>query len=307
MPSEVKMPQLGMNQDSAVIVSWLKATGDRVAAGEPIFEVETDKATMEVEAAADGFLSEILSPEGTDVPVGDIIAMIVDSEADVIAPLSDPAKTEPAQEPVPEPAPEKAQKEAKTPDATEIVPPTASAGKVLASPLAKRIASEQGIDLAGLRASGVAEPIHATDLRSSPAGGNSVLSARVDGVALTALLERSAGANRSMLFAAFVAGAWEATIQGKTLGISVRSSDGTVEQCKDEQASDASLVLVDLCDTRLGTYAPAGGAIALTAARDGDAFALTLSFSETALPFAVAVAFLDAIAARVEDPIRQLL
>jgi pyruvate/2-oxoglutarate dehydrogenase complex dihydrolipoamide acyltransferase (E2) component len=307
MPSEVKMPQLGMNQNSAVIVSWLKATGDRVAAGEPIFEVETDKATMEVEAAADGFLSKILSPEGTDVPVGDIIAIIVDSEADVIAPQSDPAKTEPAQEPVPEPAPEKAQKEAKTPDATKIVPPTASAGKVLASPLAKRIASEQGIDLSGLRAGGVAEPIHAADLKRMPAGGNSFLSARVDGTALVALLGRSEGANRSMLFAAFAAGAWEATCQGATLGISVRGSDGTIVQYKDDQASETSLLLVDLCNTRLGTYAPAGGAMTLTTARDGDAFALTLSFSETVLPFAAAVAFLDAIAVRVDDPIRQLL
>ena len=54
MPFEVRMPQLGMNQDSAVIVAWLKAAGDKVATGDPIFEGETDKATMEVEAASDG-------------------------------------------------------------------------------------------------------------------------------------------------------------------------------------------------------------------------------------------------------------
>lgn len=307
MPSEIRMPQLGMNQDSAVIVGWLKAAGDRITKGEPIFEVETDKATMEVEAAADGFLSAIQSPEGTDVPVGDVIAMIVESEADVVAPQSDPAEPEPTQETEPDPPPELVQEEAKTPDTPEIVPPAASAGKVLASPLAKRIASEQGIDLAGLRASGVAEPIHASDLKSMPAGGNSLLSARVDGTALAALLERSEGANRSVLFAAFTAGAWDATFQGATLGISVRGSDGTIAQYKDDQASDASLVLVDLCDTRLGAYSPAGGGSTLTTARDGESYTLTLSFNETVLPFAAAVAFLDAIAARVEDPIRQLL
>ena len=83
MPYEVKMPQLGMNQDSAVIVSWLKAAGDKVAKGDVIFEVETDKATMEVEAAADGFLAGIVAGEGDDVPVGDLIALIVESESEV--------------------------------------------------------------------------------------------------------------------------------------------------------------------------------------------------------------------------------
>ena len=59
MSIEVKMPQLGMNQDSAKIVAWLKKVGDKVTEGEPIFEVETDKATMEVEAQSEGYLSGI--------------------------------------------------------------------------------------------------------------------------------------------------------------------------------------------------------------------------------------------------------
>ena len=98
------MPQLGMNQDSAVIVAWLKSTGDAIAAGDPICEVETDKATVEVEAVADGFLSGIAAPEGSDVPVGDVIAVIVETEADVdhsAAPPTDPSNDEPAQEPAP--------------------------------------------------------------------------------------------------------------------------------------------------------------------------------------------------------------
>ena len=59
MPFEVRMPQLGMNQDSATIVAWLKNVGDKVTEGEAIFEVETDKATMEVEARSEGYLSDI--------------------------------------------------------------------------------------------------------------------------------------------------------------------------------------------------------------------------------------------------------
>ena len=90
MPHEVKMPQLGMTQDSGVIVSWLKAAGDAVAAGDALFEVETDKATMEVEAPVEGFLSGLRASEGDDVPVGDVIALIVESASDVEAQAAKP-------------------------------------------------------------------------------------------------------------------------------------------------------------------------------------------------------------------------
>ncbi|MCC1482763.1 biotin/lipoyl-containing protein [Roseibaca sp. Y0-43] len=83
MPHDVTMPQLGMAQDAGRIVAWLKAAGDPVAKGDPLFEVETDKATMEVEAQAAGFLTGIVASEGDDVPVGQVIAQISESaEAD---------------------------------------------------------------------------------------------------------------------------------------------------------------------------------------------------------------------------------
>ena len=76
MPLDVIMPALGMAQDKGLIVAWHKQPGDAVAKGDILFEVETDKATMEVEAAGNGFLTDVSASEGTDVPVGDVIAKI---------------------------------------------------------------------------------------------------------------------------------------------------------------------------------------------------------------------------------------
>jgi pyruvate/2-oxoglutarate dehydrogenase complex dihydrolipoamide acyltransferase (E2) component len=325
MPSEVKMPQLGMNQDSAVIVSWLKGAGDKVTSGEPIFEVETDKATMEVEAASDGYLAGILAVEGADVPVGDVIAMIVETEAAVAEHVSaspaTPAKSESAESPdaerkvavqseqVPEPA---ATATPATPTVPKLgAPQVAPTGKVLASPLAKRMAAERGIDLAGLRATGVPEPIHATDLSSAPAGGQSQLTAKVDAGTLTALLQRSQNADRTMLLAAFTSGAWRSVFDVDDALIAIRGMEGTIalypERHIGGEDQTPKLSLVDLCDTRIGAYASASGGMTLTVAKDSEAFVLTLSFNESLLPLSHAVSLLDAIAARVEDPIRQLI
>ena len=90
MPYEIKMPQLGMNQDSATIVTWLKNEGDGVNKGDPVFEVETDKATMEVEAQASGYLSAIQVELGVEVPVGNLIATIVENKKDVLKSIEEP-------------------------------------------------------------------------------------------------------------------------------------------------------------------------------------------------------------------------
>ena len=83
MPHDVIMPALGMAQDTGKIVRWLKTSGEPVSSGEAIMEVETDKAVMEVEAAADGFLSAVSAGDGDDVPVGSVVAVIVESKDDV--------------------------------------------------------------------------------------------------------------------------------------------------------------------------------------------------------------------------------
>lgn len=327
MPHEVRMPQLGMTQDSGVIVAWLKGQGDKVAEGDALFEVETDKTTMEVEAPASGFLAGLRAGKGDNVPVGNVIAVIVDSEAEAAelaaerpagdgAPaegnLSQPASESaampeqpaPAQPTAPEPAPVSAR---------PTTPPIAT-GKVLASPKAKRVAAEQGIDLMALRAQGVREPIHVADLTRTTAGGHSSLSARVDGAAFNLLLQKAQrDADRTMLFAAFAAGAWRTVFEVADVAIVIRRLDGSTDVIANPDrggAGDtraAAFSLVDLCDTRLSGFNPASGGMTLTVARDGTGFALTFAFGEAALPVAHAVALLDNLAARIEDPIRQLL
>jgi len=76
MAIDVILPALGMSQDTGKILRWLKAEGDPVAKGEPLAEIETDKATVEIEAEADGVLTGITAAEGDDVPVGQVIATI---------------------------------------------------------------------------------------------------------------------------------------------------------------------------------------------------------------------------------------
>lgn len=324
MPHEVKMPQLGMTQDSGIIMSWLKSAGEAVAVGDALFEVETDKATMEIEAPAEGYLAGIRRGEGDDVPVGDVIALIVETEADVAEHGSAvSAETAPTPESVSSPPEDAADTTdlppPDQPDPTHVaervpkpVPPIASGRKVLASPLAKRLAYERGIDLVTLRAAGVAEPIHAADLSKAQRGGQSTLSALVSGAALDALLDRSNGVNTTMLFAAFAAGAWRALFTIDDVGVAVRGLDGstTVHANPDRGGGSgeaAALALVNLCETRLSGFAPAGGGVTLATARSGDGYALTLSFDEGVLQMPHAVALLDDIAARVEDPIRQLV
>lgn len=323
MPFEVRMPQLGMAQESGVIVAWLKAQGDLVATGDALFEVETDKATMEVEAAADGFLAGLRAGEGDDVPVGDVIAVIVETEAEladhatIAQTMAKPATEEPPTAvTTPTTTEEKAAPAEAQPTAAmaKVPMPKPAAGKVLASPKAKRLAAERGIDLGVLRAQGAAEPIHAAVLNTATAGGQSSLMAHADGTAFRALLERADdNADRTMLIAAFAAGAWRALSDAANVAVLIRNLDGSADLIANPDrggvgaAEAAALSLVDLCDTMLSSYAAAGGGPTLAVARVEGDFAMTLSFSEAALPMTQAAALLNEIAARVAEPIRQLL
>ncbi len=312
MAYEVKMPQLGLSQDSGTIASWLRAEGEAVAKGDALFEVESDKATLEVEAAASGYLSGIRAASGTEVPVGDTIAEIVETREDV-AEFAKPASSE-----MPEVHAGPDSGQAVSPPTEPVSASVAAAPggthrRILASPKARRLASERGIDLATLRAQGVAEPIHVKDLALTTTGGSSVLTAHVDGTAFNALLARAERADRTRLLAVFSAGAWRAQFGVESVVIAVRGLDGTSTLYPNPDREGAhseelpALVLVDLCDSRILTYAPAGGTTTLSAARNGSEFCLALAFEEGRLPMTQAIALLDSIAARIENPIRQLL
>ena len=188
MATEVIMPALGMAQEKGTLVAWLKKAGDAVKKGEPLMEVETDKATVEVEAPASGVLQNVTAKEGDEIPVGRTIA--------VIAALGETA----APHPRPLPQGEGTKKEKVLPKeehtiaaATEtsgISHPlpagegrgegtrSIEGGRIAASPAARRIASESDIDLAALKGSGPDGSIVAEDVlraggkvKESAAGG----------------------------------------------------------------------------------------------------------------------------------------
>ncbi len=162
MASEVKLPRLGQGMESGTIVKWLKGEGDPVEKGEPLYELDTDKVTQEVEAEASGVLLKIAVPEG-EVPVGRTIA-VIGEEGEQVSVEAEPE--EPKEAAPPETAPQKAAPaEDGRPAAVE-----QTGGRVKASPLARRIARERGIDLSSLRGTGPEGRIVAEDVERAQAG-----------------------------------------------------------------------------------------------------------------------------------------
>src|SRR5438270_13145033 len=101
MATDVILPALGMAQDTGKILQWLKAEGEQVVKGEPLLEVETDKATVEIEAPADGVLARVSAAAGDDVPVGQVIAAIlVPDEVSAASSPSTEADRQPTTDPL---------------------------------------------------------------------------------------------------------------------------------------------------------------------------------------------------------------
>ena len=143
------MPALGVAQEKGTLLHWLKAEGQTVAKGEPLMEIETDKATVEIEAPASGVLAHVTATAGDEVPVGQTIALILE-----------PGESVPKKIP-PTPVAPRIDQPANTAANAKIGSPSATARKpirqssrLLASPAAKRIARERGLDLNSLAGSG---------------------------------------------------------------------------------------------------------------------------------------------------------
>jgi pyruvate dehydrogenase E2 component (dihydrolipoamide acetyltransferase) len=203
MAKEVYMPALGMNQETGTLLRWLKAEGEAVTKGEPLMEVATDKTDVEIEAPVSGILRNVTANEGDEIPVGQVIALIAKADevigsapAAEAAPSAPPAATPvaPAQ-PTPPGPPANGVTASITPvaarmaaehgiDVSRIQPagnriqkedvlaylasqattPSAPSGRVLASPKARRLADEAGIDLAVLTGSGPEGAVLAADV-----------------------------------------------------------------------------------------------------------------------------------------------
>jgi pyruvate dehydrogenase E2 component (dihydrolipoamide acetyltransferase) len=189
MPINILMPALSPTMEKGNLAKWLKKEGDKVKSGDVIAEIETDKATMEVEAVDEGTIAKILVPEGTqDVAVNDVIAVLASDGEDVKAagagapaakPEAKPApKAEAASATKPAAAPAAKEEPAKAPAAAapapaatkEAAPQANGHARIFSSPLARRLAKEAGIELGRINGSGPHGRVIARDVEEAKSG-----------------------------------------------------------------------------------------------------------------------------------------
>ncbi len=170
MAIEIFMPALSPTMEEGTLATWLVKEGDTVTSGDVIAEIETDKATMEVESIDDGVVAKILVDAGTDnVPVGQIIAILAEEGEDV-ADIDVPSATAaPTKAEAPVEAPTAVEAPAPAPVAATVAPSTDD--RVKASPLAKRIAANEGLDIAAITGTGPHGRIVKRDVEAALAGG----------------------------------------------------------------------------------------------------------------------------------------
>ncbi|MCJ2026036.1 pyruvate dehydrogenase complex dihydrolipoamide acetyltransferase [Methylobacterium sp. J-067] len=195
MPINVLMPALSPTMEKGNLAKWLKKEGDSIKSGDVLAEIETDKATMEVEAVDEGVLAKIIVPEGTaDVPVNDLIALIAGEGEDpgsvqapgggakAEAPKASPAEAPKADAKTSDNAQMSYARSNEAPDAAKAVNPAAGqpaaspasggeGGRVFSSPLARRLAKMDGIDLGAIQGTGPHGRVIARDVQAAKAGG----------------------------------------------------------------------------------------------------------------------------------------
>ena len=185
MPIDVLMPQLSPTMSEGRLGKWLKKEGDKVSAGQVLAEVETDKATMEIEASDDGIIHKIIGKSGDDIQVGVPIAVLRGASETVAADYQPKSKAAPKAE-APAAAPVVAAAPAMAAPAAVVAPvmPSfnvsavgagSSSNRVKASPLARRMAKLQGLDLGAVSGSGPHGRIQAKDLANAVGGARSIV------------------------------------------------------------------------------------------------------------------------------------
>jgi pyruvate dehydrogenase E2 component (dihydrolipoamide acetyltransferase) len=194
MPINILMPALSPTMEKGNLAKWLKKEGDKVKSGDVIAEIETDKATMEVEAVDEGTIARIVVPEGTqDVPVNDVIAVLAGDGEDVKAagsggasaptktaapaaakpaPAGEPSAPKPAASPSPAASAATAASAAAAAPASAAAPPPQTNGqtRIFSSPLARRLAKEAGIEVARINGSGPHGRVIARDVEEARSG-----------------------------------------------------------------------------------------------------------------------------------------
>ena len=189
MATSIVMPQLGYDMREGTVVRWIKQEGDEVVANEVIAEIETDKAVVEFKPTTGGVLRRIVASEGEAVPVGQLIAIIGGADEALPDDLGGPTAAAPAPAAEPEPAP-----------TTAPAPAAAPAGEVRASPIARRLARERGVDLATITGSGPGGRIVEADvLGAADAARAAAEAGRIKASPLARRLAREQGIDLSSL------------------------------------------------------------------------------------------------------------
>ena len=187
MPIDIKMPALSPTMEQGTLARWLVKEGDTVSAGDVLAEIETDKATMEFEAVDEGTIVSIAVPAGTEgVKVGSVIATLAGEDEDAAPAKTDAPKTNVAEEPAPaakatsdapkaqkaapDASPEPAAKPTAAKDEAPAAPASGGERRVIASPLARRVAAERKVDLAAVKGSGPNGRIVRTDVEAAQPG-----------------------------------------------------------------------------------------------------------------------------------------
>jgi pyruvate dehydrogenase E2 component (dihydrolipoamide acetyltransferase) len=165
MASKVIMPKLSPTMEEGQIARWLKKEGDKVSMGEPLAEIDTDKATMEMQALANGVLRKILINEGESAPLGQLIAVIGEPNEDIASVLSEapaPTPPKPTEEPAPPPKPAE-----EPPRPSVAANGNTDSGRMIVSPLAARMAADSGLDLRSIQGSGPGGRIIKRDIEAA--------------------------------------------------------------------------------------------------------------------------------------------
>jgi pyruvate dehydrogenase E2 component (dihydrolipoamide acetyltransferase)/2-oxoglutarate dehydrogenase E2 component (dihydrolipoamide succinyltransferase) len=319
---QITMPQLGMAQDSGQMVGWLVELGAQVGPDDLLFEVETDKATMEVPAGASGYLAATLAQAGEDVAVGAPVAI-----------LSADAPTNTVARSAREAAAPAAPTEAKAPEAPEPPKQTTTpakspgpqtGGRILASPKARRLALEQGLDLDRLVKAGHPQPFHVADLevlRGLPSDTTPSAKAAEAGRRLTAHIPAhglaefaswaTAHADSTDAVLAALAGQGHVAVVGvERFGACQSYALPDNRRLSQVAATDDApeLILRDLRGSFVQSVALGAEEVpVLTLMPDGDGLSLVLECAGHHLSAQAAIALLNDVAGRVAQPLRHLL
>ena len=171
MATDIVMPRLSDSMEEGTILKWMKSVGDAVSVGDELAEIETDKANMVYESDAEGTLIELVAGEGDTLPIGEVIAR-VGEEGEAPSgngkpkdeqPKDEPEGKESAEAPKPGPSPAKSSKTGSDPESED--------GRVKASPIARRIAKEKGVELSSLSGSGPGGRIVKADVEKAADAG----------------------------------------------------------------------------------------------------------------------------------------